>query len=108
MKINDWHVMKSVYTDNNKTSYFYGDLSEFEPEDYALLVEAPIGEWAKEDFVEILGNMLEDDNRHTLITLPNLLVDIMCKSNISEEHQLLMMRNLTEHYSEKHSLKYNK
>lgn len=103
MKISDWHVMEQ---ENKHHSLFYGDLSEFDEDDLEGLIEVPYKKWNIGDFTEILGSMLEDDNRHSMTSLGSFIVSMLEKANISEEQQLIVIKNIVEHYSEYHSLNF--
>ena len=71
MKIKDWHVMVGS---NNRHDYFYGDLSEFEPEEYNDMKEIPYELWEAKDFSEIFGNILEDRNHHWMTDITDILL----------------------------------
>lgn len=92
MKLNNWHVM----TKDNVRSYFYGDLSEFEPDELDGYVEVPYDSWIAEDFTEVLGNILEDRNHHWMTDMPKMLFEVCTEALISEDSRTFILQKFSE------------
>lgn len=133
MKMNDFKVLKCKKCGH--ISIFYApplskdpDLRQRELEEYKTDFEVEIsddfkfsdncnkcGETRKEialkdcdasTLSEILGNLLEDDNRHNVTSIGSLINKIMDDVGINEKDKQQFMYKLLEHYDETHSLKY--
>ncbi len=96
MKIKDWHVMESLFMDNNQRYYFYGDLSEINPEDTAFLFEVSYEKWNASDYTEILVSILEDRNQHLIADLPRILLEILSAAAVTKEQEDFIMKKLCE------------
>ena len=70
------------------------------------MVEISSNYWSEQMCSEVLGNMLEDDNRHSLTGIGYLISDIMKKKNFTKEQRADVIKGLLEHYNENHSLRY--
>lgn len=133
MKMNDFKVLKCEKCGN--TSILYApplsnnpELRKMELEEYKTDFEVEIsddfkftdncdrcGEARKEIpledcdasiFSEILGNLLEDDNRHSVVSIGSLIIKIMNDIGINEKDKQQFMYKFLEHYNETHSLNY--
>lgn len=96
MKIKDWHVMESVYMEKKQRYYFYGDLSEIEPEDTAFLFEIPYDKWNASDYTGILISILEDRNQHQIADLLSMLLKILNAAGITYGQGDFIMKKLCE------------
>lgn len=92
MKIQNWHVM----TKGKERSYFYGDLSDFEPNELEGYSEVSYDLWIAEDFTEILGNILENRNHHWLTDVPRILLDVLESALLEENTRMFVMKKFAE------------
>lgn len=68
------------------------EFEETEPESYKA-----------DDHVEILGSLLEDDNRHSITNIGNVFKDCMISAGIEEDKTAAVLGNIVERYSKTHS-----
>ena len=57
------------------------------------MVEISCNNWSEQMCSEVLGNMLEDDNRHSLTGIGYLISDIMKKKNFTKEQRVDVIKN---------------
>lgn len=126
MKKTDFRVCKCTKC-NKFTSYYVGDMTpdeikeEFDDVDivdgkihstcYSSNCDGQFVEIDEENYSpniisEILGNMLEDDNRHNLTSIGSLFNDLMTNCNISEDDRRKVLMELLNYYDNNHSLRY--
>jgi len=87
MKIKDFNVMVNPCNVKDR-QYYYGSLDEFDLDEIGNRVKIPYEYWNACDFAEILGNIIEDRNHHWMTDIPNMILDIMNQTNISDKIRL--------------------
>jgi len=70
------------------------------------LKEIPECEYSTSTICELLGNLLEDNNRHNLTSIGHLFNYIMEKSNISENERRMALVELLNYYDQNNTLQY--
>lgn len=66
--------------------------------------EVPFEQWTTEELREAIGNMLEDDNRHSSTNIGWIFDDCMKSAGIEKEKRADALRAFAERYSKTHSL----
>lgn len=56
----------------------------------------PYEDWSAKDIAEIFGNELEDKNYHSLVNMPQTLLDSLNEGNIEPEKCTQIMKNFME------------
>ena len=99
MTINEWVVIESA--EDKTRHYLYGSLDEYEEDELVEGEKIPFHEWNSEDVIEIMGNALEDANKHRLSRwLPRTLYNT-CKA-------IKMSDRMTEKYMREVLLRFEK
>lgn len=62
--------------------------------------EIDVMSWTSNDICVILGNILEDTNKHNLVGLPRFINESMKNSDISEPQCKKVLYDLTKHYEQ--------
>lgn len=97
-----WTIMKD---NKGNHSYFYGDLSDYDEEDLVGYTEIDESECTADDLVELFGNVLEDNNRHSMTSLGNEVLYACRKTlNLTKEEETLFIRTFIEHFMSNHNL----
>ena len=86
-------------------SYFYGDLDDYEPEDLEGYTKVTEDEYTADDIAEIFGNILEDNNRHSMTSLGNEIVASLRETtNLSDKEIAAFMLNFVDNFITNHNL----
>ena len=108
--------------ENGHSNILYGskdDIMEDFKEDYELDIvdgeiigtcdicgekveEIPYEKWSEDEIIEVLGDLLEDDNRHGLIRIGRVISDIMKERHYSSEQRSDVLQGLLKYYSKNH------
>ena len=97
----------SVYKDaQNKHHIFYGDINDYSEEDIAGLQIVHEKDYSAQDFAEILGNILEDNNFHSMTFVGNeVLASLEKVSCLSHEDKADFMRDFVYGFIKNHGLR---
>ena len=76
------------------------------PECGKQATEVPFEEWTAEELKEAIGDVLEDDNRHSITGIAGLFEVCMEEAGAERNTVENALRKLAEYYSEHHSLNY--
>jgi len=92
MRISDWTVVK--YEDEISNRYIYGDLSDYQREcDKDANFEVIIfNDWTVNDCAEIIGNLLEDVNKHSMLYIVDIIKYTMDEIHMSEHDKKKFMQ----------------
>lgn len=99
MKLSDWTVIK--YVNEKGHRYIYGDLDEYMEEcsvyDEPEFTVIPKNEWTSTDCMELIDNLFEDINKHSMIgQTKRLIYTTMQELKMTESDINIFMQAYTE------------
>jgi hypothetical protein len=96
MRLNNWHVLKDS---QGMRYYLYGQPdSDMDIECLQDTIEVIFDDWSSMDFAEILSKEFQNQNLHSLASLPFDVLDSMKRSNIMESQCKMAMKQLFYKY----------
>lgn len=84
--------VKLYYTDSLDPQNF---INEFD-ENIDNKEEIALDQWDSEMVKDLLENMLEDANRHSLMSLPEIILNSLCEAGISDKEKSKIMRTIMQ------------
>lgn len=101
MELKDIHIMMDKAT--GKHNIFYGDLKEdYDEDELAGMEEMSDKYWCVDDYVHILEMLLEDNNLHSLMYLPQMIADSLRRSGLTIKSQMCeITKSYFKHFDEK-------
>ena len=110
MEIKDWTVMKCNKC--KRKSYFYGPLEEFkeDDEDFNLCCNEEmqilnLNDWDSEDIAQVFSNILEDNNYHSLTSLPQLILRNLEILKLTEREKRVFMNHFMYDFFDEKNIK---
>ena len=96
MRLSEWTVIQNK--DEVFHRYIYGDIEEYreiecvQDEEFDII---DFDQWTIDDCVNLINNLLEDINKHSIGDITDLVKETITEMNMSVEDQQKFMRSFT-------------